>query len=152
MVQENTEESQNSNNENTLKHERGVLSMARGDYSSESTTLLAEGYNSASCQFFITTTDQSMNLDGLYAAFGKVIEGLEVVEEISKVEVYYRDTEVDSDYEVPKDEDGNEIASDTPKEQPVITSITVETYGIDYGAPSIIATFDLNSLFSGLTF
>ena len=50
------------------------------------------------------------------------------------------------------DEDGNEIASDTPKEQPVIKSITVETYGIDYGAPSIIATFDINSLFSGLTF
>ena len=134
---------------NNIKHEIGVISMARSDYSSWG--YIEEGYNSAGCQFFIMTEDNTQ-LDGLYAAFGKVIEGLEVVEEISKVEVYYRDTEVDSDYEVPKDEDGNEIASDTPKEQPVITSITVETYGIDYGAPSIIATFDLNSLFSGLTF
>ena len=134
---------------NNIKHEIVVISMARSDYSSWG--YIEEGYNSAGCQFFIMTEDNTQ-LDGLYAAFGKVIEGLEVVEEISKVEVYYRDTEVDSDYEVPKDEDGNEIASDTPKEQPVITSITVETYGIDYGAPSIIATFDLNSLFSGLTF
>lgn len=134
---------------NNIKHETGVISMARSDYSSWGYT--AEGYNSAGCQFFIMTEDNTQ-LDGLYAAFGKVIEGLDVVEEISNVEVYYRDTEVESDYEVPKDEDGNEIASDTPKEQPVIKSITVETYGIDYGAPSIIATFDLNSLFSGLTF
>ena len=134
---------------NNIKHELGVISMARSDYSSWGYT--AEGYNSAGCQFFIMTEDNTQ-LDGLYAAFGKVIEGLDVVEKISNVEVYYRDTEVDSDYEVPKDEDGNEIASDTPKEQPVIKSITVETYGIDYGVPSIIATFDLNSLFSGLTF
>ena len=134
---------------NNIKHETGVISMARSDYSSLGYT--AEGYNSAGCQFFIMTEDNTQ-LDGLYAAFGKVIEGLDVVEEISNVEVYYRDTEVESDYEVPKDEDGNEIASDTPKEQPVIKSITVETYGIDYGAPSIIATFDINSLFSGLTF
>ena len=134
---------------NNIKHEIGVISMARSDYSSWGYT--EEGYNSAGCQFFIMTEDNTQ-LDGLYAAFGKVIEGLDVVEEISNVEVYYRDTEVDSDYEVPKDEDGNEIASDTPKEQPVIKSITVETYGIDYGAPSVIETFDINSLFSGLTF
>ena len=134
---------------NNIKHETGVISMARSDYSSWGYT--AEGYNSAGCQFFIMTEDNTQ-LDGLYAAFGKVIEGLDVVEKISNVEVYYRDTEVDSDYEVPKDEDGNEIASDTPKEQPVIKSITVETYGIDYGAPSVIEMFDINSLFSGLTF
>ena len=134
---------------NNIKHELGVISMARSDYSSWGYT--AEGYNAAGCQFFIMTEDNAQ-LDGLYAAFGKVIEGLDVVEKISNVEVYYRDTEVDSDYEVPKDEDGNEIASDTPKEQPVIKSITVETYGIDYGVPSIIETFDINSLFSGLTF
>ena len=134
---------------NNIKHELGVISMARSDYSSWG--YIAEGYNTAGCQFFIMTEDNTQ-LDGLYAAFGKVIEGLDVVEKISNVEVYYRDTEVDSDYEVPKDEDGNEIASDTPKEQPVIKSITVETYGIDYGAPSIIETFDINSLFSGLTF
>lgn len=134
---------------NNIKHEKGVISMARSDYSSWGYT--AEGYNSAGCQFFIMSED-SNQLDGLYSAFGKVIEGLDVVEKIADVEVYYRDTEVDSDFEVPKDEDGEEIPSDTPKKQPVITSITVETYGVDYGAPVTTVPFDVNSLFSGLTF
>lgn len=134
---------------NNIKHEKGVISMARSDYSSWGYT--AEGYNSAGCQFFIMSED-SNQLDGLYSAFGKVIEGLDVVEKIADVEVYYRDTEVDSDFEVPKDEDGEEIPSDTPKKQPVITIITVETYGVDYGAPVTTVPFDVNSLFSGLTF
>ena len=134
---------------NNIKHEKGVISMARSDYSSWGYT--AEGYNSAGCQFFIMSED-SNQLDGLYSAFGKVIEGLDVVEKIADVEVYYRDTEVDSDFEAPKDEDGEEIPSDTPKEQPVITSITVETYGVDYGTPVTTVPFDVNSLFSGLTF
>ena len=81
-------------------------------------------------------------------AFGTVLEGMDVVEKISNVEVYYRDTEVDENYEVPKDKDGNEIASDTPKKQPVITSVSVETYGVDYGAPETVEPFDLTSLFS----
>ena len=124
----------NGDEVNNIKHEEGVISMARSDYSSWGYT--TEGYNSAGCQFFIMSADNSQ-LDGMYSAFGKVIEGMDVVEKIANVEVYYRDTEVDEDYEVPKDEDGNEILSDTPKEQPVITSITVETYGVDYGAPEV---------------
>lgn len=135
----------NGYEENNIKHEKGVISMARSDYSSWGYT--QAGYNSAGCQFFIMTEDNS-SLDGLYAAFGKVIEGMDVVEAISNVEVYYRDTEVDSDFEVPKDEDGNEIASDTPKEMPVITSVTVETYGVDYGVPETVEPFDLSSLYS----
>ena len=135
----------NGYEENNIKHEKGVISMARSDYSSWGYT--QAGYNSAGCQFFIMTEDNS-SLDGLYAAFGKVIEGMDVVEKISNVEVYYRDTEVDSDFEVPEDEDGNEIASDTPKEMPVITSVTVETYGVDYGVPETVEPFDLSSLYS----
>ena len=135
----------NGYNDNNLKHEAGVIAMARSDYSTYGYT--TEGYNSAGCQFFIMTEDNTQ-LDGVYAAFGKVTEGLDVVEKIANTEVYYRDTEVDEDYEAPKDEDGNEIASDTPKEEPVITSITVETYGVDYGAPETVVPFDLNSLFS----
>lgn len=134
---------------NNIKHEKGVISMARSDYSSWGYT--AEGYNSAGCQFFIMSED-SNQLDGLYTAFGKVIEGLDVVDKIADVEVYYRDSEVDADFKKPKDEKGNEIASDTPKKQPVITSITIETYGVDYGTPVTKKPFDINSLFSGLTF
>lgn len=135
----------NGYEKNNIKHEKGVISMARSDYSSWGYT--QEGYNSAGCQFFIMTEDNN-SLDGLYAAFGKVIEGMDVVEKISNTEVYYRDTEVDDDFEVPKDDDGNEIASDTPKKQPVIKSVTVETYGVDYGIPKTIDPFDLSSLFS----
>ena len=135
----------NGYKENNIKHEEGVISMARSDYSSWGYT--QAGYNSGGCQFFIMTEDNS-SLDGLYAAFGKVIEGMDVVDAISNVEVYYRDTEVDSDFEVPEDEDGNEIASDTPKDMPVITSVSVETYGVDYGVPETVEPFDLSSLYS----
>lgn len=135
----------NGYEENNIKHEEGVISMARSDYSSWGYT--QAGYNSGGCQFFIMTEDNS-SLDGLYAAFGKVIEGMDVVDAISNVEVYYRDTEVDSDFEVPEDEDGNEIASDTPKDMPVITSVSVETYGVDYGVPETVEPFDLSSLYS----
>lgn len=137
----------NGDNTNNIKHEKGVISMARSDYSTYG--YIEEGYNSAGCQFFIMSEDNTQ-LDGLYAPFGKVIEGMDVVDKVANVEVYYRDEEVDEDYEVPKDEDGNEILSDTPKEEPVIKSITVETYGVDYGAPQTIVPFDLTSLFSNL--
>jgi peptidyl-prolyl cis-trans isomerase B (cyclophilin B) len=59
--------------ENTLKHTRGVVSMAR-----------ANDPNSASSQFFIMHQDAPY-LDGQYAGFGKVVEGLEVVDEIANV-------------------------------------------------------------------
>ena len=66
---------------NTLKHEEGVISMARADYTSYSSKLAAESYNSATSQFFIMT-EKSEYLDGRYTAFGKVIEGYDIVEKI----------------------------------------------------------------------
>ena len=65
--------------ENNLKHTRGVLSMAR-----------TMDPNSASSQFFIMHQD-SPHLDGQYAAFGKILEGLEVVDEIANTQTDYRD-------------------------------------------------------------
>ena len=67
---------------NDLKHTRGVLSMAR-----------AADPNSASCQFFIMHKD-APHLDGSYAAFGKVVEGMEVVDEIAETETDYSDKPV----------------------------------------------------------
>lgn len=64
---------------NELKHERGVISMAR-----------AQHPDSAGSQFFIMHAD-SPHLDGQYAAFGKVVEGLDVVDEIAGVEVGFND-------------------------------------------------------------
>ncbi|MBP3854599.1 MAG: peptidylprolyl isomerase [Ruminiclostridium sp.] len=68
--------------ENNLKHTRGVLSMAR-----------AADPNSASCQFFIMHRD-APHLDGSYAAFGKVVEGMDVVDEIADTETDYADKPV----------------------------------------------------------
>lgn len=114
--------------ENNIKFEEGVLAMARSDYSSVSTSLTDEGYNSAGSQFFIMTEETS-SLNGLYAGFGKVIEGLDIVEQIANVEVVTRDSSA-------------ETGVDTPVEPPVIKSIRVETYGIDYGNPETQEPFD----------
>lgn len=64
---------------NDLKHTRGVISMAR-----------ARDFDSAGSQFFIMHKDTPY-LDGQYAAFGKVIEGIETVDEIAAVETDYND-------------------------------------------------------------
>lgn len=140
----------NGYNNNTLKHKKGIISMARKDYSSYSSInpeLTTYGYNSAGSQFFITTEDNT-SLDGYYAAFGEVKEGMDIVEKISKVEVYYRSSELKDGEEAPKDSDGNTISSDKPKKAPVIKSITVETYGVDYGTPKTVEEFDMDSWYS----
>ena len=71
---------QNGFNKNTLRHEKGVISMARSDYSQMG--LYEEGYNSAGSQFFIMTGDNA-SLNGYYAAFGKVIEGMDVLDKLN---------------------------------------------------------------------
>lgn len=133
----------NGDDTNNIKFDKGVVAMARSDYSQYGYT--KEGYDSASCQFFITTGDNT-NLDGSYAAFGKVIEGLDVAEKISNVKVYYRDGDLKDGEEAPKDKDGNSIQADTPKNPPVIKSVTIETYGVDYGAPEVVKPFDIGSI------
>ena len=60
---------------NTLSHTRGVISMARS----------GKDYNSASSQFFIVHQDNPESLDGLYAGFGKVTDGMEIVDAICAV-------------------------------------------------------------------
>lgn len=135
---------------NTLKHKKGVISMARKDYSTYSSinpALTTYGYNSAGSQFFIMTEDNDY-LDGYYAAFGEVTEGMDIVEKIANVEVYYRSSELKEGESAPKDNDGNEIASDKPKKAPVIKSITVETYGVDYGIPETVEEFDMNAWYT----
>ncbi|MDE6612959.1 MAG: peptidylprolyl isomerase [Clostridia bacterium] len=89
--------------ENDIKHERGVLSMAR-----------AMAPDSAGSQFFIMHKNSS-HLDGQYAAFGKVIEGIEVVDAIATV---------DTDW------------SDKPKTPQVMKKVTVETFGEEYPEPA----------------
>ena len=84
---------------NDLAHTEGVLSMAR-----------AMAPNSAGSQFFIMHKT-SPHLDGAYAAFGKITEGMDVVNKIA---------ETNTDY------------SDRPMEPQVMKKVTVETFGVDY--------------------
>lgn len=114
---------------NTLRHEEGVISMARGDYSAYGLT--AEGYNSAGSQFFIMAGDNS-SLNGLYSAFGKVTEGMDIIHKIENVEVVTRDSSATE-------------GIDKPVNPPVIKSITVETYGVDYGMPEVQDAFDVQN-------
>ena len=88
---------------NDLKHERGVLSMAR-----------AMNPNSAGSQFFIIHQN-APHLDGQYAAFGKVIEGIEAVDEIARA---------------PRN-----MMNDKPKADQRMKTVTVDTQGVDYAEP-----------------
>ena len=88
--------------QNDLKHTRGVLSMAR--------TMIPD---SAGSQFFIMHQD-APHLDRQYAAFGKVIEGIEVVDQIASVRTG---------------------ANDRPLEPQVMKKVTVNTFGVDYPEP-----------------
>ena len=121
--------------QNTLKHTKGVVSMARADYSSYGeNSITKKGYDSGSGQFFIVTKDNT-NLDGLYAAFGKVTEGLDIVDQINNIEVETTDK---------NDEDETKTLN-KPIDPPVVKSIRVETNGVDYGLPETMEPFDYYS-------
>lgn len=127
---------QNGFNKNNIRFEKGVIAMARSDYSSMG--MAKEGYNSAGSQFFIMTKDNA-NLNGQYAAFGKVIEGWDVLDKLNETEVK------------PAESEGAEASA--PVNAPVITSIKVETNGVDYGEPETMKPFDytsyMNQLYGG---
>lgn len=87
---------------NALKHSAGVISMAR-----------AMNPNSGGSQFFIMHKD-SPHLDGAYAAFGKIVEGMDIVNEIADIKTDFRDC---------------------PMDRQMMKSVTVETFGEVYPEP-----------------
>lgn len=117
--------------DNDLKFDEGVIGMARNDYTSYSSSLTEESYNSGSSQFFIMTKDNA-SLNGYYTSFGKVIEGMDIIHNIENVEVKVADD---------SEETGNTEQS-TPVNPVKITSIRVETFGYDYGLPETLTPFD----------
>ena len=123
----------NGYNKNTLNLTEGTIAMARGDYTASSPTLATESYNSASSQFFIMTSNDHTNLSGYYAGFGKVIEGMDVVKEIANVECKAANT----------DEKSNETTEvSTPVNDVKISSLSVETFGVDYEMPKTLVPFN----------
>ena len=114
---------------NPIVHEKGVISMARTNYGTAE--LAEESYNSAGCQFFICTKYMQV-WNGEYAAFGKMISGWDTLDAISKVELK---TEVN-------EETGAEEKTNIPAQDIVISSITVDLKGIDYGMPDTLEPFN----------
>ena len=123
-----------NNVNNTIKFEEGTLAMARADYTQYSSSLKSQSYNSGCSQFFIMTKANT-NLNGYYTAFGKVTEGLDVLHQIESVEVKVADGKESTE--------GAEVS--TPVNPPKVTSIRVETYGVDYGMPDTLTPFDYTS-------
>ena len=124
----------NGHKENTLSFEEGVLGLARQQqyllyyYYTGDTRYLELDNNSGCTQFFITAQDCSESFDGNYCAFGKVIEGLDIVKELTQIETKTETNE----------ETGEETKTSTPVNPPVITSMTVDTFGIKYKEPKKI--------------
>ena len=126
----------NKYNKNTLKHKEGVISMARADYTQNySSSLTTESYNSAGSQFFIMTADNT-SLDGFYAPFGKVIEGMDIVHNIEKVETKIVEKEGMTE------EEKESAEKSTPVNDIIISKVTVETFGSNYGLPETLETWD----------
>ena len=116
---------------NYIRHEKGVITMERNDYTFFGLT--EEGYNSANCNFALLTKDIP-EYNGYYAAFGKVVEGMDVLEKIA-----------DSRVEETADEQNGETADanneenkDDNKNVITIKSVTVDTFGVDYGMPETV--------------
>lgn len=120
--------------DNNLKFDEGVIGMARNDYTQQSPSLKEESYNSASSQFFIVTK-ATTSLNGHYTSFGKVIEGMDIVHKIEDVEVKASDD---------AEQSGNTEVS-TPVNPPKITSLKIDTQGIEYGLPKTLTPFDYTS-------
>ena len=129
----------NGDTNNTLKHKEGVISMARSDYTSYSPTLTTESYNSAGSQFFIMTAENA-SLNGYYTPFGQVIEGMDVVHAIEKVEVKAEESEDETTGETAESEEEKEKS--IPVNDVIISKVTVETYGVDYGKPETHDVWD----------
>lgn len=128
---------------NNLSLTEGTISMARSDYTAYSSSLSKESYNSASSQFFIMTSDNNTSLSGYYAGFGKVIEGMDVVKAIDQVECKETKTsEEEKEENTEEKTSGGEIS--TPVTDVVIKSVSVETFGADYGMPKTLVPFNYN--------
>lgn len=131
--------------ENTLKHEKGVVSMVRADYTQQIQSLVSQSYNSASSQFTIVMNDDAKALNGMYAAFGKVTEGMDIVERIYGLEIKQKEAE--------EGQEAQEVEEDAIKafaSAPVITSATVDTKGVEYGLPETHEAFDYSAYLNQL--
>jgi len=125
--------SANGHKENTLSFTEGTLGLARKDYTmyyyyTRDPKYLTLGYNTGCDQFFITAQDCSEEYDGYFCAFGKVIEGLDIVKTLTTLETTTETNE----------ETGETTSTKTPVNPPIIRKMTVDTFGVKYNEPKMI--------------
>ncbi len=138
---------------NMLSHQRGVISMTRttyNDFQQEIAMIQMIGYgdyingvvdkmyDSQAAGFFILTEDE-IGYDGTYSAFGRVVDGMDIIDTISKLEL-----------EKNTDSDGKETTGTGIVNAPVIKNVTVDTYGVDYGIPETESAYDFEAIFNFL--
>ena len=140
----------NGFNENTLRFEKGTVGLYRSTYDAENLT--KESYNSGSSLFFITTNEDSA-LNGEYAAFGRVIKGMDLIEKMLELpleESVDEEGNTNSDATAGSVSEDQEITKFASGSFPVITKATVETYGVHYDMPEYKEAFDYNQYLSDL--
>ena len=131
---------ENGFSQNDLNLTEGTIAMARSDYTQYSPSLAKQSYNSGATQFFIMTSDNYTALSGKYTGFGKVIEGMDVVKKIAAVEVKAASSGEENSEETEANTENAEVS--TPVKDVIISSATVDTFGVDYGMPETVEPFN----------
>ena len=135
----------NKFNQNTLRHEKGIVTLIRQDYSQYFSNLAEESYNSGNTNIGVIMNDNASNLNGVYAGFGRIVEGMDVLEKIyNEIEIKKEET---------TETEGTTNTSENSEEKggiqefnvyPIIKSASVDTKGVDISVPETVEAFDYN--------
>ena len=121
---------------NYIKHKKGVITMTNESYG-----YYEDLYNTANSSFIILT-DDSESYNEIYAGFGHVIEGMDVLEQISASRVEEKAEDTENNTETKTEENAEE------KNKITIKSISVDTFGVDYGVPEYVNYDELMKKFN----
>ena len=122
---------------NTLRFEKGTVGLYRATYTPyDNTDLTEQSRNSGNSLMFISIEENS-SLNGLYTPFGKVINGFDIIEQISTLQTVV-------------EENAEEGQIKYFENLPIITKATINTYGIDYGMPIYEKAFDYQEYYTNL--
>lgn len=119
--------------QNTLRHEEGIVTLLRNNYG---TDLQEQSYNSGNTQIGVMMEGDSSNLNSVYAAFGKVTEGLDLLKNI------YNTQEIAEPIADETTGETTETGIAEFSNKLVITSATVDTKGVEFAVPEVTEWFD----------
>lgn len=140
--------------QNTLRHEKGIVTLIRQDYSQYFPNLSDESYNSGNTNIAVIMNDGASNLNGVYAGFGKVLEGMDILEKLyNEIEIKKEETTDETAEGETVDAENVEGEENTEEESggiqefnvyPIIKSASVDTKGANFGMPETEEAFDYN--------